>query len=354
MDFNISKRKAYWILQVSGWSLYAMISLVLMFLADEATFLTGVNIILIALYFLVSSHFFRSIIISKGWLSLSLLKLLPRILLSTLILAASHYVFIIISEMILGTINYESDFDPLYILAYIFGMMVFYLLWSLIYFIYHYFEKYNTSLKYEAAIYEIELNKLKSQLNPHFIFNALNSIRALVDEDPFKSKRAITQLSNILRNSLIMNKRKVIDFKDEINTVKDYLELEGIRLEERLTIELDISPEAEYYQIPPLMLQTLVENGIKHGVANLPKGGKISIKAWVEKETLRIQMRNSGQYMNNPEMNGTGHGIENTRQRLQLIFGGAANFSIVNENNHTVLTEITLPQHIQYESADNR
>jgi LytS/YehU family sensor histidine kinase len=222
--------------------------------------------------------------------------------------------------------------------------MILYILWAAIYFIFHYFERINASLKYDAIIYEIELNKLKSQLNPHFIFNALNSIRALVDEDPRKSKRAITQLSNILRNSLIMNKRKLIDFTDEMKTVRDYLDLEAIRLEERLKIDIDISPEAESYQIPPLMIQTLVENGIKHGVATLTKGGEITLKAWEEEAQLNIQIRNSGQYINGSDVTSSGYGIENTQQRLNLIFGKSASFKIGNENKDTVLTEIIIPQ----------
>ena len=92
---------------------------------------------------------------------------------------------------------------------------------------------------------EIELEHLKSQLNPHFIFNALNSIRALVDENPKKSKNAITQLSNILRNSLVGEKRKLTKFEDELGTVKDYLALESTRFEERLTTNFDIHQQSK-------------------------------------------------------------------------------------------------------------
>ena len=142
-----------------------------------------------------------------------------------------------------------------------------------------------------------------------------------------------------------MNKRKLIDFNDEIKTVKDYLDLEAIRLEERLNVDIDISPEADSYQIPPLMIQTLVENGIKHGVATLTKGGQISLKAWQEEDQLKIQIRNSGQYVNGAGLNTSGYGIENTEQRLNLIFGKSASFKIGNENNQTVLTEIRIPQY---------
>src|SRR5690606_13739152 len=105
-----------------------------------------------------------------------------------------------------------------------------------------------------------------------------NSVRALVDEDPVKAKSAITQLSNILRYSLIMDKHKVIPFAEELNTVKDYLNLELIRFEERLKVVYEIEPAAFHYKIPPMMLQTIVENAIKHGISNLMKGGVIEIK----------------------------------------------------------------------------
>ena len=346
MNLKISKRKAYWILQVGGWSIYLIANAGFMFAGPGFKLHLFINQFILTIYLLGTTHMFRNIAVNNRWLSLSLMRLLPRTLAVFLIFSVGIYLFQIIIGYFLNTIDYVEDFDILFITAFIFLHMIYYLLWVSVYFIYHYFEKYNASLKYDAAMYEIELNKLKSQLNPHFIFNALNSIRALVDEDPVKSKSAITQLSNILRNSLIMNKRKLIDFGDELKTVTDYLELEHIRLEERLKIELDISPGVESFQVPPLMIQTLVENGIKHGVATLPKGGKLSIKAWVEDNGLKIQIRNSGQYVNGVKLNSTGYGLENTTQRLNLIFGKAASFSISNENEKTVLTEIKLPQYI--------
>jgi LytS/YehU family sensor histidine kinase len=216
-------------------------------------------------------------------------------------------------------------------------------------------EKTNASLKYEAAIFEIELNQLKSQLNPHFIFNALNSIRALVDEDPDKSKTAITQLSNILRNSLVVNRRKLIDLKDEIKTVMDYLALESVRFEERLSVFYNIDPATTSCQVPPLMLQTLVENGIKHGISKLTYGGQIRISARInEDNNLEIEIRNSGQFSGNGSSGTTGLGIENTRRRLDLLYGSRSQFQIRNEDDATVLTRIIIPQSVMYESIDRR
>lgn len=211
---------------------------------------------------------------------------------------------------------------------------------------YHYVESYNTSLKYDAAIYEIKLNRLKSQLNPHFIFNALNSIRALVDENPVKAKNAITQLSNILRNSLIMDNQRLIKFNDEIKTVKDYLELEYMRFEERLKTEWNIHPDSEKCTVPPLMIQTLVENGIKHGISKLVEGGTIQVCTYVSNDKLVVEIRNSGQYLNGFSKDAGRYGIENTKERLKLLYGDTATFNIYNENDKQVITEVVIPQNI--------
>ncbi len=230
----------------------------------------------------------------------------------------------------------------------IFNGIVFYsfifFLWTVFYFIYNYFERYNTSLKLEASVKEIELNNLKSQLNPHFIFNALNSIRALVDENPLKSKEAINQLSNILRNSLVTEKRGLTSFDEELKIVKDYLGLESIRFEERLKTEFDIDRESNQFLVPPLMIQTLVENGIKHGISKLTEGGIIQLKTRVDNDYLKIYIRNSGKFnLNGSAQNSNGLGLENTRQRLKLIYGDEASFRILTENDNFVLTEIIIP-----------
>jgi LytS/YehU family sensor histidine kinase len=218
----------------------------------------------------------------------------------------------------------------------------------MVYFLFHFLDSYNQSLKYQAKINEIQLNHLKSQLNPHFIFNALNSVRALVDEDPAKAKLAITQLSNILRFSLMMDKKRTIDFENEINTVKDYLNLETIRFEERLQVNYDIEPSAYDYKIPPMMLQTIVENAIKHGISNRVKGGLVEIKCKEGiTDDLIIQVKNSGQLKNNTigrKKEREGHGINNTMQRLKLIYGDRATFKIYNSESDFVITEIKIPK----------
>jgi LytS/YehU family sensor histidine kinase len=243
----------------------------------------------------------------------------------------------------LGLFSYKVAFDVSNILGLTFIYALIFFLWSVLYFIYNYFERFNTSLKLEAAIKEIELNNLKSQLNPHFIFNALNSIRALVDENPLKSKQAINQLSNILRNSLTADKRGLTRFEDELKIVRDYVGLETIRFEERLKTEFEIDPDSREFLVPPLMIQTLVENGIKHGISKLTAGGIIQMKTLVKNDRLTITIRNSGNYVNGSKRNTGGLGLENTRQRLKLIYGNKASFRILTENDTFVLTEIEIP-----------
>ena len=130
---------------------------------------------------------------------------------------------------------------------------------------------------------------------------------------------------------------------DELKTVMDYLALESIRYEERLTTKFDIDRNSGKFMIPPLMLQTLVENGIKHGIANLKDGGKISISTQVKRKQLLLQIRNTGHLSKEVDYN-SGFGLANTRKRLDLIFGEFATFEIRNENKNTVLTSIVLPQ----------
>lgn len=341
----MTKKKLYWIFQIGGWSLYILLTIISgsMFTDDKLT-TPGLELFFMeGLFFLLITHGYRYLIIKKNWLAKSMRSLIPKVILSTVVMGFAVYSLRVMVTYILGIFNIEL-LNITNILGLTFTNALIFFLWSLFYFIYHYFERFNISLKYEAALNEIELNSLKSQLNPHFIFNALNSIRALVDENPEKSKLAINQLSNILRNSLITDRKRLIDFESELNTVKDYLGLESIRFEERLKVNFDIEPASTKVMVPPLMFQTLVENGIKHGVSTLKQGGEIQLKAEVIDSMLKVQIRNSGQYINGIRKGTTrGYGLRNTQQRLKLIYGNKALFKIGNEGKNTVLTEVQIP-----------
>lgn len=342
----VNKQRLYWTLQIGGWTFYAVVQIVFSVLASDGQ---GVNIQRIiflayeAVLCLMLTHGYRNLMNRWKWLSLPMQRLIPRVMLSVFCLGVFIYLLRIPVSMPLGIFT-DSAFNAVKIFNGIVFYSFIFFLWTVFYFIYNYFERYNTSLKLEASIKEIELNNLKSQLNPHFIFNALNSIRALVDENPLKSKEAINQLSNILRNSLVTEKRGLTSFDEELKMVKDYLGLESIRFEERLKTEFDIDRESNQFLVPPLMIQTLIENGIKHGISKLTEGGIIQLKTRVDNDYLKIYIRNSGKFhLNGSAQNSNGLGLENTRQRLKLIYGDEASFRILTENDNFVLTEIIIP-----------
>src|SRR6185503_21239820 len=138
------------------------------------------------------------------------------------------------------------------------------------------------------------------------IFNALNSIRALVDENPVRARTAITELSNILRSSMQAEKLETVTFEKELNIVKDYLALEHIRFEDRLQIEYVIDEDTLDQPIPPMMLQTLVENAIKHGISKQVGGGVVRIISDFKGEFHELAVQNTGQL--NGARNGDGFG----------------------------------------------
>ena len=292
----VNKNRIYWSLQIGGWLLYAVVQIVWSYLAlGSMTPRRIIFFLLEALLCLMITNWFRILLNRYKWLYLPMHKLIPRVFFSLFIMGLMIYFLRLPVTFVLGKI-----FDPVAILNLTTALSIsqilgqswlyafFFFLWTVFYFTYHYFERYNTSLKYDASMIEIELNNLKSQLNPHFIFNALNSIRALVDENPSKSKQAINQLSNILRNSLASDKKGLTKFEDELKIVKDYLGLESIRFEERLKTEFDIHPDSQKFLVPPLMIQTLVENGIKHGISKLTPGGVIQLKTFVDNNHLEF------------------------------------------------------------------
>jgi two-component system, LytTR family, sensor kinase len=342
----LNKKRLYWTLQIGGWTFYVIAQIVLSILLSSSQTIS-VQRILFFIYegflCLLLSHGFRYLIIRWRWMGLELTRLIPSVVLSVFLLGVIIYFIRVPISISLDLFNPRIAFSIETILSGIITYAIFFFLWSSLYFIYNYFESYNKSLRLEASIKEIELSNLKSQLNPHFIFNALNSIRALVDENPTKSKLAINQLSSILRNSLVTEKRGLTSFDDELKVVKDYLGLESIRFEERLKTEFDIHPESNGFMVPPLMIQTLVENGIKHGISKLTEGGIIQLKTKVEDDHLKIFIRNSGRFVLNGNRKETGLGLENTRQRLRLIYGEEASFRILTENDNFVLTEIIIP-----------
>jgi len=219
------------------------------------------------------------------------------------------------------------------------------LVWVSIYYVWHYVELGTKSeiqkVRLESLVKELELKTIKSHINPHFIFNALNSIRALVDENPERARTAITELSNILRSSMLAEKLETVPFEKELNIVKDYLALEHIRFEDRLQVAYDIDEDTLDQPVPPMMLQTLVENAIKHGIGKQKCGGLIRIISDFKDNHHELIVQNTGQM--NGNASNDGFGINSTHNRLKLLFGAQATFSIRDLDDSMVEAKVIMP-----------
>ncbi len=179
------------------------------------------------------------------------------------------------------------------------------------------------------------------QLQLHFIFNALNSIRALIDENPPRARTAITELSNILRSSMQTEKQETVFFEKELSIVKDYLALEHIRFEDRLHVQYEIAENTLLQPIPQIMLHTLVENAINPGISKQLSGGKVTIVSRMRDRFHQLVIRNTGRL--DISSNEDGFGLTSTRNRLHLLFGEQANFDIREINGNMVEAELHIP-----------
>ena len=340
----MQRRKIYWIAQIVGWLAFFTVNF---FFPPGKNELTTNNILyhssLIPAAILLT-HLYRFLIIRKHWLQKTVLTQLLIAIVSGYVLSLA---FLVLQYSLnIAIFGYNNQLTVIDVAISLINFWFVFVVWSIVYYFYHYLlhirKSEINSLKIQTTLKEAELNKLKSQLNPHFMFNALNSIRALIDEDPKKAKQAVTKISAILRQTLSLEKNRLISFDREMELVKDYLDLEQIRFEERLHYTFEIEPGSNRYQVPPMILQTLVENAIKHGISNLTEGGIITIKTTVLKnEKLQIEISNSGHY--NPDATPqSGYGIKNTRDRLAHVFADEASFSIFNEK-FFVKTQIVIP-----------
>lgn len=338
----------YWLMQILGWGLFIMGNIIVGAMQQNNISQVYNDSILIFIMGIGFTHSYRWIIHQLNWKRLNILALIPRVILASIMLGAFFMIFnTTLSDLLNGEFPLIGSMVKLKFWTNAINFMILFFLWSIIYFTVSLFENWKReeiqNLELRAAKTEIELNSFKSQMNPHFMFNSLNSIRALVDEDPSKAKHAITTLSGIMRNNLLLGKKQVVSLREELDLVEKYLIIEKIRFEERLKVELDIAPDCLSNEIPPFMLQTIVENGIKHGISSLIEGGTVRIIGRVEEGIMLLEVFNSGTY--EPRDDREGFGLNNTRKRLELIYGGQATFDIQN-SEQGVITRLHIPTNI--------
>lgn len=335
--------KFYWIAQFSGWLAYCTLVAISVFTSNpedlDLNFL--LSILSIVVFGILVTHGQRALFIRAGWLDEKLPPLIPRLLLSSFISSIIlTFIFVLFDLWVLDERGEESlEFSR--ILINVFSLWVLLLFWNAIYFTYHFFQKSRNqeiaNLELVASNREGELKNLRSQLNPHFLFNSLNSIRALVDIEPAKAKKSITTLSSLLRQSLQYGRENLVTMEQEVGLAKSYLELEKIRFEERLNVVWELDHSLDQFQIPPFSLQMLVENAIKHGISELKDGGVVRVNTYKNSKGINIRVENSGTLKHVSDL---GVGIQNIKRRLQLQFGAGAGFEIT-EKDGLVIAEIS-------------
>ena len=221
-------------------------------------------------------------------------------------------------------------------------MLLIIIIWVIVYFFFHFIQRNRfqevENLKLSDSQKSMELRVMRSQLNPHFLFNSLNSIRALISIEPQKAEEGVGKLSNILRSILLLTRKESIPLEEELVFVEDYLDLEKIRFEERLSFIINVDSTLLNIHIPPLIVQSLVENAIKHGISKRKNGGYVRIDISKSQEIVKISVTNSGCLLHGTN---SGYGLENIRFRLASFFGEAAHFDLFeNEDIVNAIIEI--------------
>jgi sensor histidine kinase YesM len=343
----LSRIPNYWIFQAIGWGMFIVTNTFFALTFDRYnTDFIGRLITFVAIG-VIFSHIMRDVIKRTRLLQRTLnLQIVGFILITLLFAIVVGYLdTILTSTFDIRIIPEEELTETEMVISNSFYAFVYLFMWNCIYFIYHYIDKSRTqqldTFKLQAMVKELELKTIKSHINPHFIFNALNSIRALIDENPSRARDAITELSNILRSSMQSENLETVPLERELNIVKDYLALEHIRFEDRLRVEYDIDEDTLNQPVPPMMLQTLVENAIKHGISKYENGGIVKIISDFRGKNHELIVRNTGKL--NGGINKEGFGLHSTASRLGLLFGSAAKFEIQDTPNNIVEAKVSIP-----------
>jgi two-component system, LytTR family, sensor kinase len=195
----------------------------------------------------------------------------------------------------------------------------------------------------EAQLARAELQLLKMQLQPHFLFNALNTIAEMAHDDPNSADRLIARLGHLLRLSLEQAGHQVVPFRQELQILEAYLEIEQTRFQDRLVVRMAIPAELLDAGVPALLLQPLVENAIRHGNSPRTGRGQIEIRAGQDGERLRLEIRDAGPGFPLPGQYQEGLGLRNTRERLRQLYGTEQSFTLANDPSGGALVTITLP-----------
>ncbi len=340
---HTKSQQLYWILQVAGWGLYTLLRVLGAATILELPWRKGaLELAIFGGVGLAFSHWLRDFVRRHKWAALSIPKLTTRIVVAAFIVGTPLGIATQMSD-----VSALQDARPLLqeyapalsasmsvtiqALLQIANWAVLYMIWMAIYFAAVGLREYRTvrlkQSELARALQLAELRLLKSQLNPHFLFNALNTVRSLIADNPSQAQNAVTRLANTLRYTLSSRQDELVTLSQELDIVADYLELESMRFEDRLRIEIHVPDAVAGVQIPVMLLQTLVENAIKHGIGELPSGGLLRISAVLQSDMLILEVENPRPTAR-IRAEHEGVGLRNARDRLRLLFGAGANLEL--------------------------
>jgi len=332
-----ARRSLFWILQTSGWLLYLAFILLTYWARGKLTKEVVVGYpTSIAISFLVSlglRFLYRKMKLREH----SVLSLSWRALLFTF-LGGNLTVFlsVLVEKIFAVPEAHGMALTFKYYLAAIVSWTIPLIGWSALYFGIKFWQEWmiqkEKADKASALAQTAQLQMLRYRMNPHFLFNTLNSIRALISEDKASAKSMVTELSEYLRYSLVSKNYENVPFKDEIESVRHYFLIQKMRYESKLDVAFDIDPTAEEYPIPSFLLHPLAENALKYGMCTSPLPVKIHINAKVVQGVLWVDIINSGSWINPSDPKGSeaiGKGLDNVRQRLADAYPGKHHLEIV-------------------------
>lgn len=214
----------------------------------------------------------------------------------------------------------------------IFIPAMFYVLQFGVFHAYQYYQDNQRNLKLKAALSEAalksELSALKAQLNPHFLYNVFNTISASLPPEQERTREMIAQLSDLFRYQLKASRSDLVPLHEELDFVKSYLDLEKARFGDRLQVDIDVPPALYSRPVPPMILQPLVENSIKHGIASLIEGGEVAIRVREHGEEIAFEVADTGVGVaDKSRLFNTGLGLTNTKLRLEKQYGSTMEIS---------------------------
>ena len=264
-------------------------------------------------------------------------------------------IFVIAQRLILGPLPgagspFES-FRNYLIVEFHIGLLIYWLIFGINQAI-DYYRRYRDrellASNLETRLAVAQLDALRMQLHPHFLFNTLNSVSVLMRKDIDAADRMLLQLSNLLRVTLAGNAAHEIKLKQELEILERYLEIEQIRFQDRLKVSMHIDTSALDALVPQLFFQPLVENAIRHGIADREIGGEIVIRAERQNGMVYLQVRDNGPGLNIPHGNFIeGVGLSNTRSRLERLYGAGGRFEVCNAEEGGMIVSAAIPFHTE-------